>query len=132
MQNRPDNHLFYGDNLDVLRKHIPAESVDLIYLDPPFNSNANYHILLKSPIGTSSDGQIEALEDTWHWNDHAEDAFDQVALCGNTNAFDLLNAMMLDAMPLGGGKKPDIPHVDASAAFRQAAREPAARQAQLL
>ncbi|MBY8828955.1 DNA methyltransferase [Hephaestia mangrovi] len=93
MRNRPDNHLYYGDNLAVLREHIPAASVDLVYLDPPFNSNASYNILFKSPAGTSADAQIEAFEDTWHWNDHAEDAFDQVARSGNTKAFDLLNAM---------------------------------------
>lgn len=87
------NQLFYGDNLDVLREHIPNESVDLIYLDPPFNSNANYNILFKSKTGDGSDAQIEAFEDTWHWNDKAEDAFDQVARSGNTKAFDLLNAM---------------------------------------
>lgn len=87
------NRLYYGDNLDVLREHVASASVDLVYLDPPFNSNANYNILFKSPTGTSSDAQIEAFEDTWHWNDHAEDAFDQVARSGNTKAFDLLNAM---------------------------------------
>ena len=93
MRNRPENHLFYGDNLAVLRKEIADESVDLIYLDPPFNSNANYGILFKEPDGKSSNAQIEAFEDTWHWNDTAEDAFDQVARSGNTKAFDLLNAM---------------------------------------
>ena len=87
------NRLYYGDNLDVLREHVKDESVDLVYLDPPFNSNANYNILFKSPAGSSSDAQIEAFEDTWHWNDKAEDAFDQVARSGNTKAFDLLNAM---------------------------------------
>jgi adenine specific DNA methylase Mod len=87
------NRLYYGDNLDVLREHVRDESVDLVYLDPPFNSNANYNILFRSPTGTSADAQIEAFEDTWHWNDRAEDAFDQVARSGNTKAFDLLNAM---------------------------------------
>jgi site-specific DNA-methyltransferase (adenine-specific) len=93
MRNRPENHLFYGDNLAVLRKEIADESVDLIYLDPPFNSNANYGILFKEPDGKSSNAQIEAFEDTWHWNETAEDAFDQVARSGSTKAFDLLNAM---------------------------------------
>lgn len=87
------NKLFYGDNLDVLREHIATESVDLIYLDPPFNSNANYNILFKSKTGDGSDAQIEAFEDTWHWNDHAEEAFDQVIRSGNTDAAELLRAM---------------------------------------
>ncbi|KTT70109.1 DNA methyltransferase [Sphingomonas endophytica] len=91
--NRPANHLYYGDNLDVLRREIGDGTVDLIYLDPPFNSNANYNILFRSPTGDRADAQIEAFEDTWHWNDRAEDAFDQVARSGHTKAFDLLNAM---------------------------------------
>ena len=87
------NTLYYGDNLHVLRDHVRAESVDLIYLDPPFNSNANYNILFKSPEGHNSDAQIEAFEDTWHWNDTAEHAFDEVMRSGKTKAFDLLRAM---------------------------------------
>jgi site-specific DNA-methyltransferase (adenine-specific) len=87
------NKLFYGDNLEVLRREVATESVDLIYLDPPFNSNASYNILFKSKTGDTADAQIEAFEDTWHWNDNAEDAFDQVARSGNTRAFDLLNSM---------------------------------------
>ena len=50
-----NNRLYYGDNLDVLREHIGDESVDLIYLDPPFNSNASYNILFKSPAGAGAD-----------------------------------------------------------------------------
>ena len=87
------NTLYYGDNLPVLREHVRGDCVDLIYLDPPFNSNANYNILFKSPEGHDSDAQIEAFEDTWHWNDSAEQAFDEVMKSGNTKAFDLLNAM---------------------------------------
>lgn len=87
------NKLFYGDNLDVLREHVASESVDLVYLDPPFNSNANYNILFKSKTGDGSDAQIEAFEDTWHWNDKAEDAFDQVMRSGLTGASELLRAM---------------------------------------
>ena len=56
------NALFYGDNIDVLRKSIPDESVDLIYLDPPFNSNRSYNVLFKSQTGTESQAQIEAFD----------------------------------------------------------------------
>lgn len=87
------NHLFYGDNLDVLRAHVPDDSVDLIYLDPPFNSNANYNILFRTASGSESDAQVEAFEDSWHWNDAAEDAFDQVMHSGRSRAFDMLAAM---------------------------------------
>ena len=59
--------LYYGDNLDVLRDSIADESVDLIYLDPPFNSQASYNVLFKGPSGKGADAQIEAFEDTWHW-----------------------------------------------------------------
>jgi site-specific DNA-methyltransferase (adenine-specific) len=65
------NTLFYGDNLHILRAHVADASVDLVYLDPPFNSNANYNVLFKSPDGIDSPSQIEAFEDTWHWNDTA-------------------------------------------------------------
>lgn len=85
--------LYYGDNLDVLREHIASDSVDLVYLDPPFNSNANYNILFKSPAGKAADSQIEAFEDTWHWNDKAEAAFHDVMTCGNTDVTELLRAM---------------------------------------
>ena len=87
------NTLYYGDNLHVLREHVADASVDLIYLDPPFNSNANYNILFKAPEGQDSDAQIEAFEDTWHWNDTAEDAFDDVMRSDNNDAFTLLRAM---------------------------------------
>ncbi|GAB4289630.1 MAG: site-specific DNA-methyltransferase [Roseovarius sp.] len=63
------NHLYYGDNLQVLRESIADESVDLIYLDPPFNSNATYSHLFKDESGQVSGAQIAAFEDTWHWDD---------------------------------------------------------------
>jgi len=55
------NTLYYGDNLDILREHIPDESVDLIYLDPPFNSKRSYNVLFKEANGTAADSQIQAL-----------------------------------------------------------------------
>ena len=85
--------LFYGDNLDVLRNHIEDESVDLIYLDPPFNSNANYNVLFKSPDGKQSQSQIEAFEDTWTWDIPAATAFDDVMSSGHSDAAEMLRAM---------------------------------------
>jgi len=70
--------LYYGDNLDVLRKYIRDESVDLIYLDPPFNSSRNYNVLFKDESGQESDAQIAVFEDTWHWNVAAERAFQEL------------------------------------------------------
>ncbi len=69
------NTLFYGDNLLILREYIPDESIDLVYLDPPFNSNRNYSVLFKDESGKHSEAQIEAFEDTWHWSEHAEATF---------------------------------------------------------
>lgn len=87
------NHLYYGDNLTILREEIADESVDLIYLDPPFNSQASYNVLFRSPTGENSEAQIEAFEDTWHWNEHAEQAFDEVVNSGNLAAAEILRAM---------------------------------------
>ena len=87
------NTLFYGDNLDILREYIADRSVDLVYLDPPFNSNATYNVLFKAPSGEQSQAQIEAFEDSWHWNASAEDAFDEVIKSGNTDAAEMLRAM---------------------------------------
>lgn len=61
------NALYYGDNLPILREYIPAESVDLIYLDPAFNSQRTYNVLFKQESGRESEAQITAFEDTWHW-----------------------------------------------------------------
>ena len=80
------NHLYYGDNLTVLRDSIASESVDLIYLDPPFNSNASYNVLFKGPTGSESAAQIEAFDDTWHWNDSAEEAFGDVVRGGKAES----------------------------------------------
>lgn len=87
------NHLYYGDNLEVLRDSIRDESVDLIYLDPPFNSNATYNVLFRGPSGDQSQAQIEAFEDTWHWNNAAEKAYDEVMFGRNSDVADMLRAM---------------------------------------
>ncbi|MCY3914647.1 MAG: DNA methyltransferase [Chloroflexi bacterium] len=72
-----NNRLYYGDNLDILRnrEYFPDECVDLIYLDPPFNSNRNYNVLFKAESGADSEAQITAFEDTWHWGETAEETY---------------------------------------------------------
>ncbi len=77
------NTLYYGDNLKILRDYIKDESVDLIYLDPPFNSNRNYNVLFKSEAGTEAESQITAFEDTWHWNASAEETYRELILEGD-------------------------------------------------
>ncbi len=72
------NRLYYGDNLEILKNYISDASVDLIYLDPPFNSKADYNLLYKEPTGTLSQAQITAFEDTWRWTEEAEKTYKQV------------------------------------------------------
>lgn len=78
MPEDPSNLLYYGDNLDVLRRHVEDESIDLVYLDPPFNSNANYNVLFAEHDGTKAASQIKAFEDTWEWDDSAARAYEEV------------------------------------------------------
>ena len=70
------NTLYYGDNLGVMREHIPDESVDLVYLDPPFNSNANYNVLFREKTGEESPAQIRAFTDTWDWTLESERTYE--------------------------------------------------------
>ena len=77
-----DDLLYYGDNLDVLRRYVKDESVDLIYLDPPFKSEQNYNVLFAEKNGTESAAQIKAFEDTWHWDQAAAEAFHQTLQMG--------------------------------------------------
>jgi site-specific DNA-methyltransferase (adenine-specific) len=72
---------------------VKDETVDLVYLDPPFNSNASYNVLFKAPDGHESHAQMEAFEDTWHWDAPAEKAFDEVMQSGNADAAEMLRAM---------------------------------------
>ncbi|MBN2266805.1 MAG: restriction endonuclease [Candidatus Babeliaceae bacterium] len=70
-----ERQLYYGDNLKILREYIADESVDLVYLDPPFNSNRNYNVLFKDESGQESESQLTAFEDTWHWDMAAESTY---------------------------------------------------------
>jgi hypothetical protein len=67
----PVNELYCGDNLEILREYIAPESVDLVYLDPPFKSDQNYNLLFREKDGSRSRSQILAFEDTWEWNREA-------------------------------------------------------------
>ena len=87
------NSLYFGDNLDILREHIANESVDLIYLDPPFNSNATYNILFHERSGEDSAAQITAFEDTWRWDIGSESSYRDVVTNGPENLSKLLQAM---------------------------------------
>jgi DNA modification methylase len=77
-----ENTLYYGDNLDVLRRHVADESVDLVYLDPPFKSDADYNLLFQEKDGTKSASQIQAFEDTWEWDESAARAYEEVVEAG--------------------------------------------------
>ncbi|MBI1926402.1 restriction endonuclease [Candidatus Poribacteria bacterium] len=69
------NRLYYGDNLDILQNYMADESVDLIYIDPPFNSNRAYNVIFREADGASSQAQIQAFEDTWQWGEATEQAY---------------------------------------------------------
>ena len=85
--------LYFGDNLNILREHIKDESVDLIYLDPPFNSKRAYNLLFKTPKGHVSDAQITAFEDTWHWGKQAGREFAELLHQTNTDVSDMIQAL---------------------------------------
>jgi len=87
------NVLYYGDNLDILRKYIPDNSIDLIYLDPPFSSKKDYNIIFREPTGKEPEAQIKAFEDTWHWDRAAEDTFKDITLNAPPKVAKLIDAM---------------------------------------
>ncbi|HVF59472.1 MAG TPA: DNA methyltransferase [Thermoanaerobaculia bacterium] len=77
-----DNLLYFGDNLDVLRRHVKDESVDLVYLDPPFNSQQSYNVLFAEHSGERAAAQIRAFEDTWRWDQGAAEAYQDAVEAG--------------------------------------------------
>ncbi len=85
--------LYFGDNLDILREHIKDESIDLIYLDPPFNSKRGYNLLFKTPKGHESDAQVTAFEDTWHWGEQAEREFDELVHQSSTDVSEMIQSL---------------------------------------
>ena len=85
-----ENILYFGDNLQILREYIKDNSVDLIYLDPPFKSGKDYNILYKEPDGEKSIAQIKAFEDTWHWSNESEENFDWLIKNSNISLIEFL------------------------------------------
>lgn len=87
------NTLYYGDNLPILRAYIADESVDLVYLDPPFNSNRSYNVLFREESGKEAAAQITAFDDTWHWNEHTAATYHELVTGGQADVAALLSAL---------------------------------------
>ena len=89
------NSLYYGDNLEVLRNRddFPNDSIDLIYLDPPFNSKRDYNVIYKTPAGHDSDSQITAFEDSWRWGEQAEREYLELVRQPNTDLSELIQSL---------------------------------------
>ena len=88
------NTLFYGDNLPILREYIPDESIDLVYLDPPFNSNRSYNVLFRDESGKEPEAQIEAFEDAWHWSEAAEETYHELITEGSDEVSKAISALL--------------------------------------
>jgi len=87
------NMLYFGENLDAMRKHIADESMDLIYLDPPFNSNASYSVLFPGSGSDPGGSSIKAFDDVWRWNAQSEKAYGEIVDCGPQELVDLVRAL---------------------------------------
>lgn len=87
------NTLFYGDNLPILRDYIPTESIDLVYLDPPFNSNRSYNVLFADESGRASEAQLTAFDDTWHWGPTAEQEYYELTINAPLDVAKMIGAM---------------------------------------
>ncbi len=89
------NVLYFGDNLEILRnrEYFPDECIDLIYLDPPFNSKKDYNILFKENGGVESEAQIQAFTDSWHWTQSAQDTYQDIVTNGPVKVRDLIGAL---------------------------------------
>lgn len=87
------NTLYYGDNLPILRDQVATASVDLVYLDPPFNSNRSYNVLFKDESGRDSEAQITAFADTWHWNEAAEATYYELVETGPAHVAGMIGAL---------------------------------------
>lgn len=88
------NTLYYGDNLEILRKYISDESIDLIYLDPPFNSNRDYNVIFKEATGEESEAQLRAFSDSWHWTSKTQETLAELTETAPPKLVDLINGFI--------------------------------------
>jgi len=88
----PENVLYYGDNLDILQRYIKDESIDLIYLDPPFKSNQDYNVLFAERNGSRSAAQIKAFEDTWQWDEASAKTYHEIVESGPEQVSQVMQA----------------------------------------
>ncbi len=86
------NVLYYGDNLDILRRYIKDETIDLIYLDPPFKSNQDYNVLFAERNGSRSAAQIKAFEDTWQWDEASAKTYHEIVESGPEKVSQVMQA----------------------------------------
>lgn len=89
------NFLYYGDNLDILRRYIKDETVDLVYLDPPFKSNQNYNVLFEEKNGSQSKAQIKVFEDTWRWDQEAASTYQEIVEKGSEKVSKAMQAFRM-------------------------------------
>ena len=101
------NTLYYGDNLAILREHVASETIDLVYLDPPFNSNRSYNVLFKDESGKESQAQIAAFDDTWHWGEETERAYNELVTDINGQVGNIIGALRqaIGANQIGSGRR---------------------------
>src|SRR5208283_498180 len=86
------NTLYYGDNLDILRRYVRDETIDLVYLDPPFKSNQDYNVLFAEQNGTRSAAQIKAFEDTWRWDEESARTYQETVETGPEDVSKVMQA----------------------------------------
>lgn len=101
-----ENTLYYGDNLEILRRHIKNETIDLIYLDPPFNSKANYNMIYTEPSGNKSDSQAQAFSDFWHWDEQAQRTYEYLTDSSNNIPASIIELIQAYHNFLGTARNP--------------------------
>ena len=87
-----NNTIYYGDNLPIIKKYIKDESIDLIYLDPPFNSKKQYNMIYKEPSGKISEAQSLAFDDTWKWNEETQRTYEELIINGDHDVVSAIKA----------------------------------------